>query len=788
MSPELNLHSKRAQKARLARLINKTFIRVLSALFWVITLSAATMFVIAQSGAGLILIGISMWLYMIMAWHKRELSNLPPEGNSIDGRLTADALGILNPGTALSPKELWKQLDGHWQSRFMTNRLLLHSDSVGQLLSSDEKDTAFVWQKASILAQNSTYIEAGHVVAALLLTSPQAIELSRRMKITENDIEDVMKWLERAIHAFRVEKPYFGGIGRDWASGFTPLLNRFGTNISQAIEHHGAHFGSLTESQGVVAIRNSLSQGAGGIALVGETGAGKTSHMYALAQVLLAEDKDPRLQHRQVVGLSASAIISAAQHPGQLEQIVTRLLNEAVRAGNIVLFMDDAEAFMRDGHGSFNATQLLLPAVQSRAVQIIMALSPHDYQRLKSENPNFAGSLMPVMLGEPDAGRLQQIVEDEALRLEHQHKCFITYGAVREAIILSGRYIQDMAYPGKAVSLLEQSLAYHDQGLVTASAVQQAIEQSRGVKLGDVSPVESDQLLNLEQQIHERMINQSRAVAVVSNALRRARAGVANKSRPIGSFLFLGPTGVGKTELAKAISATYFGSEQAMVRLDMSEYQQPDDVKRLLSDGKDDSSSLIMSVRQQPFSVVLLDEVEKAHTNILNLLLQLLDEGQLTDSQGKQVSFRDCVVIATSNAGANNIREHIEKGEQVEDFESSFTDELINSGQFKPELLNRFDEVVIFRPLNKEELLQVVALMVGDVNKTLAQQNIIVELAPDAAQKIVDAGYDPRLGARPMRRMVQRTIEDTVAKKILEGSVQPGDHIRLDSNDISVER
>jgi ATP-dependent Clp protease ATP-binding subunit ClpC len=361
----------------------------------------------------------------------------------------------------------------------------------------------------------------------------------------------------------------------------------------------------------------------------------------------------------------------------------------------------------------------------------------------------------------------------------------ITYDAIKEAYALSGRYELDMAYPGKAIRLLEQALGHAvQQKVVTAQSVQAAIEQTTGVKAGTAAPAEADQLLHLEDRIHQRMINQSRAVSVVANALRRARAGVANPNRPIGSFLFLGPTGVGKTELAKAIAATYFGSEQNMIRLDMSEYQQESDVARLLSGGEQEASSLILRVRQQPFSVVLLDEIEKAHPNILNLLLQLLDEGQLTDLQGRRVSFKDAVVIATSNAGADHIRARIEQGQQLEDFEIELTDQLISSGQFRPELLNRFDEIVLFRPLNASELAQVVRLMLGSINKTLANQNISVELTDAAIAQIVAVGNDPRLGARPMRRALQRAVENTVANKILRGEVQPGSRVTLDAPDL----
>jgi ATP-dependent Clp protease ATP-binding subunit ClpC len=525
---------------------------------------------------------------------------------------------------------------------------------------------------------------------------------------------------------------------------------------------------------------------ASAVALIGPDGIGKTTSVYALAQKLIEGQTGRRLAYHEIIGLNATDILSAARGPGDLEHIMLSLANEAAHAGHIILFFDDAQLFFGGGPGSFDATQILLSIIQPGGLPIILAMAPNDFQRLKVQNQSLANLLTPVMLQElPEAG-VMRVLEDSALGLENRHHLLITYEAMREAYRLSGRYNQDEAYPGKAVKLLEQSVPHAQNSIIYAQSVQAAIEQTRGVKASTAEPVEADALLHLEDHIHQRMINQTHAVGVVANALRRARAGVTNPNRPIGSFLFLGPTGVGKTELAKAIAATYFGAENAMIRLDMSEYQQPGDVRRLLATGQDASSTLLMSVRQQPFSVVLLDEIEKAHPNILNLLLQMLDEGQLTDDSGKPASFKDCVIIATSNAGAQTIRERVGRGESLESFAPAFTDELIKSGQFKPELLNRFDEMVLFRPLKPDELGQVVQLMLNGVNQTLANQNISVELTPAGIQKIVEKGNDPRLGARPMRRALQKAVEDTVAQKILRGEARPGDHIRLDAPDLTI--
>ncbi|HEY1835687.1 MAG TPA: AAA family ATPase [Candidatus Saccharimonadales bacterium] len=791
----LNLQSLRAHKARLGRRLGKHFYAVYmgGAVLWAaVAISLYFLGTTETTKQVAYIVGfVSLVWFMLAQWDRHDLAELPVDGQSLDGRLSGEILGRLKSTQSLTPQTVWQALSKHWQMIFFCNHLLMPPDGIKELLSTNEVDMAVVWSEAMRLADanGSKAIEPGYVVAGLLLTSPNVQATLTRMKLTGADVEAVTAWFGRALADMNREKPYFGGIGRDWANGFTPQLNRFGRNISLSVESGGgSHFGWLTSSPGVTAIKGAFAQGATTIALIGPAGVGKTSHIYALALALLQDGagSDPSLAHRQIIGLNPSLILSSAREPGELEHIIMNLLGETVHAGNIVLFLDDAQLFFSTGPGSFDVTQILLPVLQNRAVQLILAMTPNDFQRLKVNNSAFAGLLTPVVLQEPSEHDVMRVLEDTALGLEGRSGMLVTYDAIREAYRLSGRYDQDTAYPGKAIQLLEQSLPHANNKIVTAQSVQQAIEQTHGVKVGTAAPVEADELLHLEAKIHERMINQSRAVSVVSAALRRARAGVANPKRPIGSFLFLGPTGVGKTELAKSIAATYFKDETNMIRLDMSEYQQPEDVQRLLSAGANESKSLILAVREQPFSVVLLDEIEKAHPNILNLLLQLLDEGRLTDTGGRTASFKDCIIIATSNAGADTIRQHIERGERLEAFESQFTDQLINSGQFKPELLNRFDEIVLFRPLKPEELVQVVNLMMTEINKTLANQNISVELTPAATVQIVKAGYDPRLGARPMRRMLQRTVEDSIADKILRNEANPGDHVVLDVPDLNL--
>ncbi len=789
MNPVIDLSAPRAKEAQLSKKIGRNGFLGLTVFGSVCIFIAIAL---AISKGPHIAIGIlssgALLCYLPAIWWKRQLIVLPPTGTSLVDRLSVDVLVRLKPGMELQPQSVWAALRTDWQALFFTQHLLLTNELVQAQLGTDPA----VLQQALVIANSladehkTKTIELGFVVAGLLMTAPGIQQLLVQFENRPEDLKAIADWLGRNVGDASTIKVSSGGIGRDWAFGFTPLLDKLGHNVSLAISGHALRFDWLANSPGVQAIETAFENHASAVALIGPDGIGKTNSVYALAQRMIQGNTTPSLTYHQIISLNATDITSQAHGAGDLEEIMISVVNEAARAGHIILFFDNAQLFLADGAGSFDATKILLSIIEARSVPIILAMAPRDYQTLKTQNQSLAGLLMPVVLQEPPEADVIRILEDTCGGLESHFQVLIAYEALREAYMLSGRYEQDEAYPGKAIKLLEQAANHAENKIVTKRSVQQAIEQSRGVKTGSAAPAEADALLRLEDMIHERMINQTHAVQVVASSLRRARAGVTNPKRPIGSFLFLGPTGVGKTELAKAIAATYFGAEANMIRLDMSEYQQPDDVQRLLSTGVGDNQSLLMRVRQQPFSVVLLDEIEKSHPNILNLLLQMLDEGQLTDSSGRSASFKDCVIIATSNAGADTIRARIDAGQNLESFSAQFSDELIASGQFKPELLNRFDEMVLFRPLNPDELAQVVTLMLKEVNQTLKHQNISVELTPAAIQKIVQQGNDPKLGARPMRRTLQRAVEDTIAELILTRQAKPGDHVILDAPNLKI--
>lgn len=777
-----NGHSMRAAKARSARFVPPVFLTLMSTLGG-LGLSAGVILLIMGEHFGLSLIGFGVMLLSLLTWIHRDLDNLPsaPIGSThqLDELLPAELSAHLSE--PITSAQLWPLLAASWEGQFMMARFQLDPTLVAQTATTAALDMDALWAESERISSElgHTYLQAGTIVAALFAVCPGLKNYLTVIKLSPADLVAGARWAGRVGELTHVKKPLYGGIARDWASGFTPHLAHFGANLSQEIEYSGGHLATQERTAQLDDLVLALESGSGSVVLIGEPGIGKSALLLGLAERLLQGANTSSLKHYQIYTLSAASIIGSASAPGDIERIVTDLLYEASRAGNIIIALDEAQLFFGQGTGAVNLSQLLLPLLQSRQFKMVLAITPGDWQKLKAVNAALTSLLTPLMLLEPSQGDIMQVLADRSLYMNIPGR-FVTFTALREAYRLSGRYFQEEAYPGKALKLLEAAANHPDGNLISEVSVQQAVESQFGVKVQTASATETDILLHLEDKIHERMINQTRAVSVVANALRRARAGVANPKRPIGSFLFLGPTGVGKTELARSIAALYFGSESNIIRLDMSEYQQISDMDRILASATENPEGLLPKIRQEPFSVVLFDEIEKAHPNVLNLFLQLLDEGNLTDTSSHPASFKDAVIIATSNAGADEIRNRIEAGEELEAFEQEFTNHLIDSGAFKPELINRFDEIVLFRPLNEAELGQVVKLMIAEVNKTLANQNITVALTDGAAAQLVKDGYDPRLGARPMRRMVTRRVEDTIADMILRGEATPGQTITLD--------
>ena len=790
---EFDYNSSRASKARLGVALGGFFHRLLQVTF-ILLIIGGLFLVFIGSSLGWAVIGLSSIPAIVHEWWAGALREIPAlrNGTTMDALAESSLLGRIprNP-TPLDIAIATMQTSG---GLFYAVRFGITPNFLQNIVSTDHADSQNIWQRAYDIKQETGIqtITAGMVIYALIEQFPEHQSLLAHNHLNLDSIKDGIEWQNHIAQLVEEHKKpkKTGGIGRDWSFGYTPLLNRFGQNISDQIGRGGLLTVDLEAHQEALGqlIRTFSTNGRQNSALIGQAGVGKTTIVQSFAEKLIHGGRDvpSSLKFRQIVMLDAASLIAAAPGRGQLEDLIMRILSEAYAAKNIIICLDDAQLFFEEGIGSVDIANVLLPIVDAGNLRMILTMDEQRYLQISQRNPSVASALNRINIEPSSSIETIRVMQDQLLVTEYRRNVTYTYQSLHESLRLSERYIHDLAMPGRALKLLDAAAGYDERGLVTMNSVQQAIEKTMNVKISTVSSDEErDTLLNLEDKIHKRMINQTRAVSVVSDALRRARAGVRNEQRPIGTFLFLGPTGVGKTELAKSLADVYFGGEDHIIRLDLNEYVRNEDVARLIADGAKDSTSLTAQVMKQPFSVILLDEIEKAHPNVLTTLLQLLDEGILRDEKNREVSFRDTIIIATSNAGADRIREYIERGYKLEQYEESIINELIDSNQFRPEFLNRFDEIVTFTALGKPELLQVVTLMIDGVNKTLANQKVRVEVDDEAKNMLVERGYDPRLGARPMRRVVQRAVENAVAKLMLSGEASAGSTIRIDSTTIS---
>ncbi len=788
MSHDFNYKHLRARKSRITVALTPVMRKIMNLSRILLVILAVYLFLIGNSLMWLCLAAISV-LTILLWWWRLELHRLEPlNDGTVEGNLASNILGKLpkNP-SSINIAEAALSASG---GAFIINRFGLGREVFKNLAELPQNSPADIWHSALEIQTelNTKTISGSVLVLAIIRNFPDHEKFLAQFNLDFSDLAEGVKWHDHIFSLIdKIKQPKrTGGIARDWSFGWTPTLNQFGrqvnTNSIRVASDLPAH------QEIIIKMVDQLSSdGQKNIALVGDDGVGKTTVVESFASQIMdgRNNIPPRLQYNQVVVLDASALISAAPGRGELEQLLSYIFGEIHSAKNIVLCLDNAHLFFEDAVGSADLSNLLLPILEAGRLKVILAIDQQAFLRVSARNPALASTLNTLQVAPANFEETLSVMQDETIILEQKYDVFYKYQALKTAYELSNRYIFNLEMPGRAVKLLEMSASFAEDGLVSSESVEKAIEKSMNVKISTAHQEdEKSKLLNLESLIHQRMIGQEQAVSAVANALRRARAGVRNQDRPIGTFLFLGPTGVGKTELAKTLASVYFEGENNMIRLDLNEYVGLNDVERLITDGADNPTSLTAQVMKRPFSVILLDEIEKAHPNVLTALLQVLDEGVLRDAKNREVSFRDSIIIATSNAGAERIRELIDRGYDIEKSEQTIVDDLISSNQFRPEFLNRFDEITIFAPLKKSELLQIVDLIIAGINKTLANQKVVVKITEEAKVLLTEAGYDPRLGARPMRRVVQKVVENTVAKKMLAGEVAAGSEILITAETI----
>ncbi len=622
------------------------------------------------------------------------------------------------------------------------------------------------------------------------------------------------------------------------------LLGEYGINITQQARDGGIDpvVGRDDEIRRVIEILNRRTKN--NPVLIGEPGVGKTAVVEGLAQKIVDGDVPQKLMDKEVIRLDVASLVQGTGIRGQFEERIQKLIEEIKQAENVILFIDEVHEIVgagAAGDGNMDAGNILKPALARGELQMVGATTLNEY-RIIEKDAALERRLQPVRVDEPSVEETISILKGLQPRYEDYHHVRYTDEAIKAAATLSNRYIQDRFLPDKAIDLLdetgskknltiqivdpktidkklqeaeeqkqaasreedfEKAAYYRDQinklqkmkerqiseeetPVITEKDMEQIVEERTGIPVGELKEKEQTQLKNLAQDLKSHVIGQDEAIDKVAKAIRRNRVGLGKQSRPIGSFLFVGPTGVGKTELAKQLAYEMFGSEESMIRFDMSEYMEKHSVSKLIGSppgyvGYEEAGQLTEKVRRNPYSLILLDEIEKAHPDVLHMFLQILDDGRLTDAQGRTVSFKDTLIIMTSNAGTGKVEANVGFGAAREGVTRSVLNQLNN--YFTPEFLNRFDGIIEFKALSKENLLSIVSLMLADVNQTLANQKLHIEVPENVQEKLVELGYSATMGARPLRRTIQDHIEDGIAEFYLDHPLVHDLQATLDSED-----
>jgi ATP-dependent Clp protease ATP-binding subunit ClpE len=579
--------------------------------------------------------------------------------------------------------------------------------------------------------------------------------------------------------------------------------------------------------------------------LIGEPGVGKTAIAEALALKIADGQVPNKLKTKEVYLLDVASLVANTGIRGQFEERMKQLISELQERKNIILFIDEIHLLVGAGsaEGSMDAGNILKPALARGELQVVGATTLKEYRQIEKDSA-LERRFQPVHVLEPSSEAAIDILKGIQKKYEDYHEVIYTDEAIKACVNLSQRYIQDRFLPDKAIDLLDEAgsklnltsdyksteqiearlkeiatekeevlkseqyekaaklrdeeaklekalnhASTSERAVVEARHIQEIIEQKTGIPVGKLQEDEQLKMKNIEDNLNKKIIGQEKAVRKVAKAIRRSRAGLKPKNRPIGSFLFVGPTGVGKTELSKTLAEELFGSKDAMIRLDMSEYMEKHSVSKLIGSppgyvGHDEAGQLTEKVRRNPYSIILLDEIEKAHPDVQHMFLQILEDGRLTDSQGRVVSFKDTVIIMTSNAGVGFKPIHVGFGASEAAEEANILDSL--GSFFKPEFLNRFDNIIEFTSLTKEHILYIVDLMLNELHQTLAEQNIDLTITDDAKEKLAKLGYHPSFGARPLRRTIQEQLEDQIANFILEEPEAKKLEVILDHDELKI--
>lgn len=610
-------------------------------------------------------------------------------------------------------------------------------------------------------------------------------DILEEFKISPNILKNIIEWgkikqrLRDNLELFQdlARLKPTGNMNRAMTSLATPLLNSLSHDYTRSASY-GHFLPCLNRDKEIEDILQSIESTQQSVLLVGHNGIGKTSIIEGIAQLMVMEKVPPQIQDKRLLVLDLPTLMSSVA-PQEVAQVLQQLIQEIGQSKNIVLVLENLEMLVNNTGGTFNLLEVILQALENRVFYCIATTTPQAYVEFL-ENSKVPQVLSVLQIQELDIDSNIQIIEGQSGYLENKHQVFFTYDAIAKAVKFSDEYIYDQYLPAKAIKVLESAALTVKQqrgssAIILGEDIAKEIASKTGIPVTQLTQDEAAKLLNLEKEIHKRVIGQEEAVEMVSSSLRRARAELRDTNRPIANFLFVGPTGVGKTELAKAVSEVYFGNEEAMIRFDMSEYQDKASIARLIGQNKE-GGLLTEAVRRKPFALLLFDELEKAHPDILNLFLQILDDGRLTDGLGRTVDFSNSIIIATSNAGAKYIQGAISQNVSMEEIKDHLLKvELQN--YYRPEFLNRFDGIITFKPLSPDNILAITRLLLIKVQKRLQAKQITVDFSDEFIRELAVQGFDPLFGARPLKRVIQNKVDDSLANYLLSAKIKARDKV-----------
>ncbi|MDD3887687.1 MAG: ATP-dependent Clp protease ATP-binding subunit [Patescibacteria group bacterium] len=697
--------------------------------------------------------------------------------------------------------------------RFIVNRTGLsvidlekHVEKYASGKSKGYVDLSQILEKALEVGylEGHEIVSCGDVFVVLSVLDPLMKKILFDLNLKIEDIANIVHW-ETSFYKFRKEKNFDpdkikrkGGIGREWAYGYTRALRAFGHDLTDEILRGALSFHIIGHEKDINQIEDVLVRATHhNIILVGAPGVGKRTVVLGLAKRILEGTTYSSLANKRLIELDVDRLLAGAQTPGEIIERLEAVMSDSVVAGNIVLFIDNIQKLFGSGEGkvgSIDASQVLVPFLENPNLYFVSTANSDDFHQYIETRSAVSDKFEILDIAEPNENTTLRILEDLAPKLESQGGVIMSYPALKSIYKLADQFLYSKPFPEKAIDLLNEVIvfasAFGRGTIVLPRHVETLMKKKVKAPIGEAEGAEKQLLLHLEDFLHKRVVDQEEAIKVVSNALRRARSGVEAGNKPVGSFLFLGPTGVGKTETTKALAEAYFGSEKSMIRFDMSEYQDLSGVYRLIGPppGTPEAKAggeLTNAVKDNPFTVILFDEIEKAHKDILNLFLQMLDEGWLTDSLGRKVKFNNAMIIATSNAGANLIQEGIKQHLDPVVLKERLINYLQAEGIFRPEFLNRFTSVVYFKPLEKEHVLQITKMLLGKLVKRLEQEKgIFLRVDEPGIERLAELGFDPLMGARPIMRTIQNYVENILAKKMLTGEIKRGSEYTITLMDI----